>query len=117
MRIPRRRAGPGVVWCIKEPTGPELVVPAAVRLLALRKPAGAAEALLALVPGTADEALKRDLYAALAVVVLRDGKPDPAVERALQDQNPAQGRSCRCSGSGRRGLRSPTRTPTVRHRA
>ena len=75
---------------IKEPTGPELVVPAAVRLLALRKPAGAAEALLALVPGTADEALKRDLYAALAVVVLRDGKPDPAVERALQDQNPAR---------------------------
>jgi hypothetical protein len=59
-----------------------------MRLLALRKPVGAAEVLLALVPSTTDEAMKKELWATLTAVALRDGKPDPVVERALQDKNP-----------------------------
>jgi hypothetical protein len=73
---------------IGEPKGPAQVSPSAMRLLALRKPVGAAEVLLALVPSTTDEAMKKELWATLTAVALRDGKPDPVVERALQDKNP-----------------------------
>jgi hypothetical protein len=72
---------------IDEVQGPEQVS-AAVRLLALRKPAGAAEALLALVPSMTDEAMKNELLAALTAVAVRDGKPAPAVVQALQDNKP-----------------------------
>src|SRR5262249_22694841 len=69
--------------------GPSL--PAAVaRLLALRKPPGAAEALLAVLPQAEDETLAAEFRSALAAVAFRDGKPEPAVVAALADKSPAR---------------------------
>jgi hypothetical protein len=65
------------------------VVPAAARLLAARKPAGAAEVLLAYVP-FADDAAADEVRAALAALAVRDGKPEPAVVAALTDKVPAR---------------------------
>jgi HEAT repeat protein len=55
---------------------------AALRLLALRKPAGAAETLLAYLP-FAEEDYVDDLKSALAALAVRDGKPEPALVQAL----------------------------------
>ncbi len=63
---------------------------AAVRLIGHRKPAGADEVLLAYLPGAADESVARDATAALIAVAGRDGKPGPAVEKALEDKAPAR---------------------------
>jgi hypothetical protein len=62
-------------------------VAAAVRLVALRRPAGATEALLNLLPG-ADETLTAEVKAALFALA-QGGKPDEALVRALQDKDPA----------------------------
>jgi hypothetical protein len=61
---------------------------AAVRLLAMRKPAGAAEVLLSYLPSALDEAVAREVRAALAAVALRDGKPDKVLLDALKDKDP-----------------------------
>jgi hypothetical protein len=66
------------------------LVAAAVRLAALRRPDGAAEVLLTLVARTRDEALAREARAALAALADRDGKPDPALRRALEDGDPVR---------------------------
>jgi hypothetical protein len=66
------------------------LVAAAVRLAGLRRPEGAAEALLALVARTRDEALGREARAALAALAAREGKPDPALLRALDDSDPVR---------------------------
>jgi HEAT repeat protein/outer membrane protein assembly factor BamB len=58
---------------------------AAVRLLALRKPAGAVEALLDFLPGAEDETVTEEVKTALAHLAYRDGKPDPALLQALGD--------------------------------
>jgi HEAT repeat protein len=58
---------------------------AATRLLALRRPAGATEALLAYLPD-ADEDTAGDLIGLLAVVACRDGRPEPALLKALDDR-------------------------------
>ncbi len=58
---------------------------AAVRLLGLRKPAGAAEALLAYLPLAEDENLTDEVRKSLAHLALRGGKVDAALTRALQD--------------------------------
>jgi HEAT repeat protein len=58
---------------------------AAARLVALRKPDGAAEALLGYLPFAEADTMTAEVEAALAAVALRDGKPDPAVLRALDD--------------------------------
>jgi HEAT repeat protein len=60
---------------------------AALRLLALRKPPGAAEALLAYLP-FAEEDYLDDIKSSMAVLALRDGKPDPALLRALSSSHP-----------------------------
>jgi hypothetical protein len=60
---------------------------AAPRLLALRKPAGAVEALLAYLPYAEDEAAL-EVQAALASLAVRDGKLDPALALALSDKLP-----------------------------
>jgi hypothetical protein len=57
-------------------------------LVAVRKPAGAAEALLAYLPFAPTERLADEATAALAAVALADGKPDKAVEQALEDSDP-----------------------------
>jgi HEAT repeat protein len=61
---------------------------AALRILALRKPAGAAEALLAYLP-FAEEEYADDVGSALVALAVRDGKPEPAVLRALASPHPA----------------------------
>jgi hypothetical protein len=61
---------------------------AAVRLLALRRPAGAAEALLDYYAWAPDEAVQREVQAALAALATAKGKPRAALEQALKDRNP-----------------------------
>jgi HEAT repeat protein len=70
----------------KEDAAPLTAV--AARLVAYRKPAGAAEALLAYLPLAADQAVAAEVRAALIEVAVREGKPEPAVVRALQDGSP-----------------------------
>jgi HEAT repeat protein/sugar lactone lactonase YvrE len=61
---------------------------AAVRLLAVRKPVGAVEALLAYLPFTEDETVALDVRKSLTALARLDGKPHPALLQALQDSNP-----------------------------
>jgi HEAT repeat protein len=61
---------------------------AAVRLLALRKPPGAVDALLAYLPLAEDEKLTDGVKKALSLLALRDGKVDDALVRALSDDLP-----------------------------
>ncbi len=58
---------------------------AAVRLLALRKPPGAAEALLAFLPLSEEENLTDDVQKSLVLLARRDGKLEPALVRALKE--------------------------------
>jgi HEAT repeat protein len=60
----------------------------AVRLLALRKPAGAVEALLSYLPLAEEENLTAEVKKSLATLALRDGKLDAALVRALNDDMP-----------------------------
>jgi HEAT repeat protein len=62
----------------------------APRLVALRKPAGAAEVLLAYLPCAEDEDAAAEVQAALRSVALPGGRPDPAMARALADPSPAR---------------------------
>lgn len=63
---------------------------AAVRLLALRRPSGTAETMLAYLPSAEDESIAQELREALASVGVRDGKPDPALVKALDDSSPVR---------------------------
>jgi hypothetical protein len=60
---------------------------AAVRLLAERRPGGAAEALLAYLPCAGDDSLEEAVFASLQVVGLRGGRPEPALLGALGDEH------------------------------
>jgi HEAT repeat protein len=60
----------------------------AARLLALRRQAGAVEALLAYLPFAEDEGMTAEVRAALTAVAVRDGRPDPALLKALEDRRP-----------------------------
>jgi HEAT repeat protein len=59
----------------------------AARLLALRRTAGAVEALLAFVPNAEEDAVD-EIRAALILLATRDGKADPALIAALTDKSP-----------------------------
>jgi hypothetical protein len=59
---------------------------AAARLVALRKPAGAAAVLLNFLPFAADGAVVDEICKSLPAVALHGGKPDPAVLAALKDR-------------------------------
>lgn len=75
----------------KSPTAkaPEVALPtAAVRLIARRKPSGAAEVLLSYLPSAPDEETAMEVRAALAAVALADGKPDKVLEEALKSDDP-----------------------------
>jgi HEAT repeat protein len=61
---------------------------AAARLLTLRKPPGAIEALLDFLPFAGDEHMIAEVQTALSILALRDGKVDPALTRALEDKQP-----------------------------
>ncbi len=69
---------------------------AAVCLLALRAPDGAAESLLALLPG-AEEAVADDIRAAPLVLAQRPGGPARALVRALDDRDPARREAARAA--------------------
>jgi hypothetical protein len=60
---------------------------AAARLLAARKPAGAAEVLLDFIAAM-DDVDAEEARAALTAVAVPDGKPDPVLVRALTDSSP-----------------------------
>jgi HEAT repeat protein len=61
---------------------------AAVRLLALRKPEGAAEALLAYLPFAEEDNRSDEVKGALVQLAQRDGKVDAALLRTLADDLP-----------------------------
>jgi hypothetical protein len=62
--------------------------PVAARLLAVRKPAGATEALLAYLPCTEDEVMKWEVGKALQRLAAPNAKPDPVLVKALADTVP-----------------------------
>jgi HEAT repeat protein len=57
------------------------------RCLALRKPEGSCEALLAYLPFAEDEGTVAEVQEALDAVAFRDGKPEPALVKALGDKS------------------------------
>jgi HEAT repeat protein len=61
--------------------------PITPRLMAFRKPKGAAEALLAFLP-FADDTNRDEVQTALNMVTYVGGKPDPAVVKGLEDKAP-----------------------------
>jgi HEAT repeat protein len=60
----------------------------AVRLLALRRPEGAVEALLAYLPFAEEDNRTEEVKKALGLLAMRDGKLDGALVRALADDLP-----------------------------
>lgn len=64
-----------------------VVVP---RLIALRKPKGAVESILAYVPFVEDETMMDELQTALNSVAFVKGKADPAIVKALDDKVPSR---------------------------
>lgn len=66
------------------------LVVAATRLLAERRPAGAAEALLAYLPSLDDDVAEDAVLAALLRVGLTEGKPVPALRAALAEREPSR---------------------------
>ncbi|MGH7170110.1 MAG: hypothetical protein ACRELG_07530 [Gemmataceae bacterium] len=65
---------------------------AVIRLLGLRKPAGAAEVLLNYLP-SADADLAKELQAVLYAIAQAKHEPDPVLSRALDDKNPIRRRA------------------------
>jgi HEAT repeat protein len=72
----------------KERTAPLSAI--TIRLLAYRKPAGAAEELLRYLPLAEDETVAVEVRSALAAVAVRDGQPDAALVKALGDGVPSR---------------------------
>jgi HEAT repeat protein len=70
---------------IEGAAGSNLAVHAA-RLLASRKPPGAARSLIGYLPYAEDDTAFGEVESALVAVALRDGKPDPAIVEALKDR-------------------------------
>jgi hypothetical protein len=82
---------------------------AAIRLAAIRRPAGTAEVLLALLPAE-DADVGREIKAALYALA-QEGKPDAALERALTDKEPSR-RAAAAAALGKDGgayLKEPGR--------
>jgi HEAT repeat protein len=83
------RSAEKLVTIIESGSDANLIV-AAARVLAVRKPAGAARTLLAYLPMISDDYIAEVIHCALAAVALTDGKPDPLLTAALQDREPAR---------------------------
>jgi HEAT repeat protein len=79
----RQRAEACLAALQADKTGP--LSPTTVRLIALRRPPGTAEALLAYIPAAEDEGLLAELRQALGAVAAAGGKVDPAIVRAAED--------------------------------
>ncbi len=86
---PRWSGEPRPAW--KRSTGLRILqrLAAALRLLALRKPAGADQALLEYVAWAEEDGPSDDVLAALLAVGLKDAAPTPAVRTALADRSAA----------------------------
>jgi HEAT repeat protein len=79
---------------------------AALSMLAVRKPEGAAEALLAYLPFAEEEERSDDVKKCLLVLALREGKLNAALVRALGDEQPqvrAVAAEALARGGGRAG--------------
>ncbi len=90
--------------CLKrigDPASPDATA-AALRLAAVRRPEGAAEAVLAFGCRTPDEGLAREAQATLTALAERDGGPDPVLVRALEDGD-ARRRAAAAAALGRDG--------------
>jgi hypothetical protein len=61
-----------------------------VRLVAMRRPAGAAAALLERLTPTTEPEVAEEILAALATVAVTKGKPDPALQEALDGKDPVR---------------------------
>lgn len=61
---------------------------ATIRLVALRKPTGAIDALMAFVPFAEDDAIRTEVQTALLAVATRGGQLDPALAPFLKDRLP-----------------------------
>jgi hypothetical protein len=81
-----RRRAENCLRQIQNNSNPQLTA-AAGRMLALRKPAGAAQALLDFLPAVMEDDALRELHGALAKLTLRDGKVEPCVLKALDDRD------------------------------
>jgi len=73
---------------IQKQTDPALVR-AALQLVGLRRPAGAAEMLLSFIAGSAG-ALRQEAQGALWTVAQQKGEPDPVLVKALADRDPVR---------------------------
>jgi hypothetical protein len=69
---------------------------AAVHLLGVRKPAGAAEVLLNALPGAAEE-VAREIRAALYAIGQAKGPPDESLVKALDDEDPVKKAAARAA--------------------
>jgi HEAT repeat protein len=109
---------------IEDPQGADLSI-AVVRAAAALQPDGAVEALLEYLPFAENEKVVAEVETALAVLAPRNGKPAPALLRALNDPAPSRRAAaaialCRVGGENqyaavRALLKDPK--PTVRLRA
>lgn len=101
-----------------------LVIQAA-RLLASRKPSGAAEVLIGYLPYAEDDNTFQEVEAALVAVAMREGKPDAALIKALKDPLPIRRGTaaqvlCQAGGVAFHGAIRPLlkdSRPSVRFRA
>ncbi len=105
-----------------EGAGGSALVQGAVRALAAHNPEGAADTLVNYLPFADDEAILQEIEAALLSIGKRDGKPEPALLRALTDPTPirrgfAARVLCQIGGSAERAAVRPLlkdAKPTVR---
>jgi len=67
---------------------PVEVLGAAARVLAVRKPPGSVDTLLAYLPQSDDEQLTAEIQATLTALAFHDGEADPALVKALSDAQP-----------------------------
>jgi hypothetical protein len=85
---------------------------AALRLLAQTKEPGAVTTLLAFAPSASDDSVAQEVATSLAVLGVRDGKPDPQLEKALEDKDP-QARAI-AAAALKRDLKDTKKLPGIR---
>jgi hypothetical protein len=86
------RIGPQAAHCLEavEPEGPRPLPTAAPRLLALRRPEGTVEALIAYLPFAESDVVAGQVVDLLGDLGCREGKAEPALAQALTDPVPAR---------------------------
>jgi hypothetical protein len=81
-----RRARECIAVIKEEPT--HHLQPETLRLLAIRRPVGTVETLLAYMPFAEDDTLAEETQAALTTLAWRDDAPEPALGKGLRDSSP-----------------------------